>query len=463
MSQIDWKQLGVQLQMQDRIHQLSLVLCNGRLDELPHPDNASVQSLDGPEQLPEHVTTPTITSVEGHSNSATSLHQDQPCATIQSTTPNAISNHEMPKRTAESAGLSSSSFDDPFKANSSPQSQDVGSSHGPEHETADGSGDIPGTQNKRTKMAGSSQSFSKKEQPKPSNIAGSSQQAIIQNHGAESTQQHQPINSYATDMQVDEGPTQSPSGAMASAGSRTLGDWANVRAELEGLPKFQERFSSGHPGTSSSHEPGQKASTVAHRTKPQRSSEKHAEQAARASRPDDPFSSNHKDHAKKVAKRADSNLEAILDSDSDSDEAQLSKGKNILDFLSPYDDDWHTAQAQAAELASIHESTIQHEGKTLTYIKIPWAGRPGWIESYVDETALEYLSSLDQSGFLGYAAGCHGRRGRPTLAQLKENQRKRLEEEPVDVLVGDDETCDSIIGEMVKREERKRKGKGKGK
>ena len=457
MSQIDWKQLGV-LQMQDRIHQLSYILCNnGSLDELPHPDNnASVQSFDGPAQLPDHVTTPTITSVQHHSNSATSLHQDQPCTTIQSTTPNAISSNGMPKRTAENAGLSSSSFDDPVKESSSQQSQDVGSSRRPEHETADGSEDAAGNRNKRTKTAGSSKSSSK-EQPKHPNIAGSSQQAIVQNHGADSTQQHQPINSHATVMQVDEGPTQSASGAMASAGSKTLSDWANLRVELEGLPQFHERYSSDQPGTSSSHEqPSQKTSTVAHRSKSQRSSEKHSEQAARASRPHDPFSSNHKDHAKKGAKRPDSNLEPILDSDSDNDEAQPSKGKDFPDFLAPYDDDWHisTLQDQAAELASIHESTIKHEGQTLTYIKIPWAGRPGWIESYVDETALEYLSDV---------VGYHGRRGRPTLAQLKENQRKRLEEEPVDVLVGDDETCDSIIMEMVKREECKRKGKGKGK
>ena len=455
--------------MQKGIHQPARILLSSILQELPQHDDGSVQDKNRLEQLVDYVTTPKITSVQAHSTSADSLHQEHPCTTIKSTNPNAISSSDMPKRTAEIAGLSSSSFDDGL------QSHGDGSRDGPEHETAGGLEDaarrIPGTHNKRAKTAGGSQSSPKKEQPKHSNVAGGSQQAMIQKHGAESTHQHQPINNrnnYATEMQVDKRPTQSPSGTIASAGSRTLCDRRDVRAELEEPPKVHKRYYKGHPDTASPHKPSQKVNTVPLRTKPLHSSEEQSEQAAKASRPHDPFSSNHKDHlkpktsphAEKVAKRLDSNLEPILNFDSDEDEAQLSKEKSISDLISPYDDDWltSTAQAQAAELDSIRTSTIRHEGQTLTYIEIPWAGKPGWIESYVDDTALDYLTDAD-----GYGGGRRGRRGRVTSAQLKDNQRKRREEEPVDILVGDDETCDSIIGEMVKREERKRKGKGKGK
>ena len=456
------------------------MLSDGILHEVPHSDIGSVQSFYRPEQLPDNVTTPKITWVQDHSTSATSLHQDQPSTTIQTTNANAISSNEMPKRSAETAGLSSFSFNDPAKEHSSLPSRngphrndnEVGSGQRPGHETADGSEDasrtMTGTQNKRAKTAGSSQSFQKKEQPKPSIVADSTQQAITRNHGAESTQQHRPTNpwnSHATDMQVDEGPKQSPSSAMASARPTILGGRGSVRAEHEEMPKVNGRRSNGHPDIASPHEPSQKTSTIPHRTKQWHSSEEHSEHAASASRPHDPFNSNHKDHlkpkstprAKKVVERLGSNLDPILDSDSHNDEAEL-REKKISDLMSPYDDDWHTstAQAQTAELAFIHESTIHHEGQTLTYIEIPWAGKPGWIESYVDDTALEYLNDV-----VGYGGGRRGRRGGPNSVQLEDNQRKRRAEEPVDVLVRDDETCDSIIEEMIKREERKRKGKGK--
>ena len=447
---------------------------SGMLHEVPHSGNDRVRSLDGTEQ-PEHVTTPKITSAQEHSTSTASLYPEQHSTTIQAIDPIGIKSNEMSKRSAETAGLSSLRLDAPFQDSSPPSNDrlhtddnDDGSSHGPEHQTAVGSEDatqtMSGTQNKRAKTASSSQSFSKKEQPKHSNIAGSSQPAIIQNHGAESTQQHQPIitrNSYATEMQVDEGPTQSIPGAMASARSATLGDWGDVRAELEGLPKVPERDTKGHADTASSHEPSQKASVIPHRTKSE-----HPGQAAKTSRPLDPFNSNHKDHlepkttprAKKVVGGLDSNLDPVLDSDGINNEAQHSEDNNISEFISPYDDDWHTstAQAQTAKLAFINESTIQHEGQTLTYIEIPWTGKPGWIESSVDGTALEYLNDA-----IGYGGGFGGRHHGLTMAQLMENQRKRQEEEPVDVLVGDDETCDSIIEEILKREERERKGKGK--
>ena len=450
------------------------------LHEVPHTDNGNFQSFYRPEQLPDNVTRPKITWVQDHSASATSLYQGQPSTTIQTTNANAINSNEMPKRSAETAGLSSFSFNDPAKEYSSlpspnrPHTNDneVDSGQRSGHETADGSEDasrtIAGTQNKRAKTSGSPQSFPKKEQPKPSIVAGSTQQAIIQSHGAESTQQHRPTNtwnSHATDMQADEGPRQSPSSAMASARSTILGGWGDVRTEHEEMPKVHGRRSNGHPNTASPHEPSQKTSTIPHRTKPWHSSEEHSEHAARASRPHDPFSSNHKDHlkpkstprAKKAVERLGSNLDPILDSDSHNDKAEL-KEKKISGLLSPYDDDWHssTAQAQAAELAFIHESTIHHEGQTLTYIEIPWAGKPGWIESYVDDTALEYRNDM-----VGYGGGRRRRRGGPTSAQLEDNQRKRRAEEPVDVLVRDDETCDSIIEEMIRREERKRKGKEK--
>ncbi|CAF9934203.1 MAG: hypothetical protein HETSPECPRED_009140 [Heterodermia speciosa] len=445
----------------------------GMLHEVPHTNNASFQSFDGPEQLPVHVTIPKITSVQDHSTSTTSLPWEQPSPKIQTSDLNASNSDEMSKRSADAAGLSSTSPDDPSKRYSSPPSGDglrttddnVGPSHRPEHETADGSEDatrtMPATENKRPKRAGTSQSFSKK-QPTHSNIAGSGQQAIAQHHEAGSTQQHQPINtsnSYATDIQVDEGPMQSPSGAAASAGPTTLGDWGEVRDEL---PKVH----GGNPDTASPYEPSQKTSTVPRRTKPRHPSEAHPEHAAaKAARPRDPFSSNHKDHlepeaasrAKKVVKLLDGKLDPIQDSDSYSGETKPSKQKSFSDFLTPYDDEWHTStdRVQVAELGSTRQSAIRHKGQTMTYIKIPWAGKPGWIESYVDDTALGYLNDV-----VGYSGGSHGRRGGPTSAQLEDNRRKRREEEPVDILVRDDETCDSIIEEMIKREERQRKGKG---
>ncbi|KAL8796286.1 MAG: hypothetical protein Q9195_001401 [Heterodermia aff. obscurata] len=460
---------------------------SGILHKVPQTDNSSVQSYDEHER--DNVTTPEITSVQDHSSPTSSLHQEQPSteisAEILTTNSNAINSIEMPKRSAEAAGLSL--LDDASKEYSSPQSREglhtndnaVGPSHPShksEHETADGSKDAtqttPGTQNKRAKKAGSSQSFSKKEQPKHSNLTSSNRQASIQNRGAESTQYHQPIitqNSYATGMQVDQGSTQLPSGSMASAGPTTLGEWGGVKGELEGLPKIHGRRSNDHPGTAPPHEPSQQTSTVPHRTKPGHSSKTHSEHAANASRPHDPFGSSHKefgsshkDHlqpqtapsTKKVAERLDSNANPIRDSGSGNKEAQPSKVKNSSELLAPYSADWHTStiQAQAAELASLNESTIRHDGQIWTYIKIPWPGKPGWIESYVDNTAFDIA---------GYGGGRRGLGGGPTLAQLKDNQRKRREEEPVDVLVGDHETCDSIIEQMVRLEERKRKGKGK--
>ena len=440
---------------------------SGMFHNVPHSDNSSVQSVDRSEKLPDNVTPSEITSVHHQSTSTSSLHSEQLSTIIQTINPERINTNEMQKRSAETAGLPSLSFDDSPEGNSSPSPHEglhsndnnPGSSQSlKHHESTGGSGNatqaMPDTPNKRAKTAGSPQSLSKKEQPKHSNVAGSSQP---QSDEVKSSQEHQPINtsnSYATDMQVDEGLTQSPSGAMASAGSETLGDWGDVKAELGELPKVHGGQSSGHANPASPHEQSQKTSTIAHRTKPG-----HSEQAAQASRPVDPFSSNHKDHlqpktaprAKEVVERLRSNFDPTRNSDSVNDEAQRSAKKSISDLISPYDDDWHTSTGQAHVF--MNESTIQYEGQTLPFIKIPWTGKPGWIESYVDDTALEYLNEV-----VGYVGG---RRGGPTSAQLRDNQRKRREEEPVDILVGDDETCDSIIGEMVKREERKLKGKGK--
>lgn len=96
-----------------------------------------------------------------------------------------------------------------------------------------------------------------------------------------------------------------------------------------------------------------------------------------------------------------------------------------------------------------------HEGVLYTRITIPWPGKPGWVERDIDE-------SFGQD----YEEGYRGRRGRGGryLSQnerMEMERRRREEATAVEIYVGEEETLDSIIMEMVAKERKDKKGKGK--
>ena len=97
-----------------------------------------------------------------------------------------------------------------------------------------------------------------------------------------------------------------------------------------------------------------------------------------------------------------------------------------------------------------------HTNSNIPFFEIPWPGVPGWIESYV------YESFNDPDAGDGYH-----RRGGPTREQMRDNQRRMQEEEPVDIVLEEFETLDWQLEKMIEREEReeveaRRKAKGKG-
>lgn len=96
-----------------------------------------------------------------------------------------------------------------------------------------------------------------------------------------------------------------------------------------------------------------------------------------------------------------------------------------------------------------------YEGVIYTRITIPWPGKPGWVERDIDE-------SFGQD----YEEGYRRRRGRGgryvSQNERMEMERRRKEEATaVEIYIGEEETLDSIIMEMVANERKDKKGKGK--
>lgn len=96
-----------------------------------------------------------------------------------------------------------------------------------------------------------------------------------------------------------------------------------------------------------------------------------------------------------------------------------------------------------------------HEGVLYTRFAIPWPGKPGWVERDVDE-------SFGQD----YEEEYRGRRGRggrhlSRNERMEMERRRREEATAVEICIGEDETLDSIIMEMVAKAGKDKKGKGK--
>lgn len=101
-----------------------------------------------------------------------------------------------------------------------------------------------------------------------------------------------------------------------------------------------------------------------------------------------------------------------------------------------------------------HPQTL-YEGVLHTRIAIPWPGKPGWVERDVDESfGRDYE---EESG------GRRGRGGRYVSQneRMAMERRRREEATAVEICIGEDETLDSIIMEMVAKERKDKKGKGK--
>ncbi len=164
-----------------------------------------------------------------------------------------------------------------------------------------------------------------------------------------------------------------------------------------------------------------------------------------------PFGGNHKDYPTQQATRGGmwTGLphrpnHAVFDEKSDH-EAQAFKSQCSSNAISPYDDEWHdeTAEARASRIINqaradvdaglgIHQPSVRYEGKLWKYFQVPWAGKPGWMESYVDDISYEALIDPGDHG---------GRRYRgPNPGQLEDNRRRKTGEQPVDIFVGEDET-----------------------
>jgi len=102
-----------------------------------------------------------------------------------------------------------------------------------------------------------------------------------------------------------------------------------------------------------------------------------------------------------------------------------------------------------------NQPQVLHEGVLHTRITIPWPGKPGWVERDVDE-----------SFGRDYEDGDHGRQGRggryiSRIERMEMERRRREEATATEIHIGEHETLDSIIMEMVAKERKEKKGKGK--
>lgn len=374
-----------------------------------------------------------------------------------------------------------------------------------------------GTRRKRAKVDGSLPNSSWQEQPTHTDIAGSSQNANAYGHGSSSAQSYQPItnrSAFEPNMEEDRVPTQS---SWDTFGAVTLSDRCSNNP-LETAPPYMQSqhtssdaprakasgFQEGRPQpTKVSHRPRDPKAIFGdnHKDHPNQPEGRHSgrHNQAPSNKPsssnemdplnlgaiqdsgcrhqpssNNPFGSDHKDHLIQQAAQSHRNAakpartyEPHLYDNSD-DESVSPKNAYPSEALSPYDDDWHghnfRIQALASRIATLaradariplQESIIRHGGKTWTYIEIPWPGKPGWVESYVDDTAYDDVNEL-----MGGFGGRVRRRG-PTREQMTRNQAKKKEEDMVDIVLGEKETLDSIVGDVVMREGRKGKGKGK--
>lgn len=435
----------------------------------------------------------TITQVQGLSPSTTPSHLEHPISINQTSNFDAGDPNTMPKRNVEAAELPVHSVDDPETfyrhSNSGMPPVNGALSIRPGRSTNENlqvNLQAPSTNpNKRPRVAGNSRSSSRQERPRHKDIVN--HQATLSDHDSNFAQHHQHIttrNDHDSDMQLDKPLSQPYPGTQPSADeATTMNGWGGVRSELEGPQGLGNRHYNDHSETTLSsmqsqntnvdqprrakewkfrEEHPQPTAKVPHRpADPNRrdpfgSNHKEVFQQRRAQnagRPPnhDPFGSNHKYHPTQQAIRGGMRTgqprranDAIFDENS-GDEAQYFKSQYPSNAISPYDDEWQdqTAEARASRMFSharaavdaglrIHESTIRHEGKVWTYIQVPWAGKPGWMESYVDDTSYEAFHDPGDYG---------GRRYRgPTLGQLEDNRRRKTGEQPVDIFVGEDET-----------------------
>lgn len=97
-------------------------------------------------------------------------------------------------------------------------------------------------------------------------------------------------------------------------------------------------------------------------------------------------------------------------------------------------------------------SKEMYEGVEHTVINIPWGGKPGWVERDLDES---YDGDLSTRGRGGRFISHRERR--------EQEQRRKDEATPADIVIGENETADSIIMDIIKKESRAKKGKGRAK
>ena len=110
----------------------------------------------------------------------------------------------------------------------------------------------------------------------------------------------------------------------------------------------------------------------------------------------------------------------------------------------------------AGGMAESRDRVVRYKGVEYTFVAIPWAGKPGWVEREVDR-------SFDREE-LGKAMRGRRQCGKRTVRSAERMERARRREEEatvVEIEIGDDETLDSIITGMIAQERREKKGKGK--
>lgn len=473
------------------------------LDNRPNSRRGSVKSLDeysipDPSEHSLGVIGPTITQVQGLSPSTTPFHLEHPISIDQTSNFDGGDPNTMPKRNVEAAELPPYSVDNvetfDHRANSGMPLVNGALSIRPGRSTNESlqvnlqaSSTNP---NKRPRVAGDSRSSSRQERPRRKDIVNHNQQATLSGHDSYFAQHHQHIttqNYHDSDMQLDKPLSKPYPGTQPSVDeATTMDNWGDVRSELAGPQGLGNRHYNDHSETTLSSmqrqntnvdQPRRAKEWIFHEQYPQSTAKvphrpadpnrrdpfgsNHKEVfqqrgAQNAGRPPnhDPFGSNHKYYPTHQANRGGMRTgqprrahDAIFDENS-GDEAQYFKSQYPSNAVSPYDDEWQdrTAEARASRMFSharaavdaglrIHQSTIRHEGKVWIYIQVPWAGKPGWMESYVDDTSYEAFFDPGDHGGRRY----HG----PTLGQLKDNQRRKTGEQPVDIFVGEDE---SLVG-----------------